>query len=59
MKKKTLSVKQIAQIFEVSENTVKRLAKTGELPCKYINRRPLFCTDELKRHFERLEGGAA
>ena len=57
--KKKLNAGEVAQIFEISENTVKKLAKAGDLPCKYINRRPLFCTDELKRHFERLEGGAA
>jgi hypothetical protein len=54
-----LNAEQLALILNISEFTVKKLAKDGELPCMYVNRRPQFNMDELLRHFQELEGGAA
>ena len=59
MEKKTdtLNVVQFSLIFEISEKTVKRLAKEGELPCEYKKNRLSFNKDELIKYFEQLEGG--
>jgi len=58
-KKKPLTAEQLSLILNISEFTVKKLAKAGELPCKFINRRPQFDIDALLEHFQKLEGGAA
>ena len=59
MEKKTesLNVVQLSLIFEISETTVRKLAKEGELPCNYLKKRLSFNIDELIKHFELLEGG--
>jgi hypothetical protein len=58
-KKVPLSAEQLSLVFNISEFTVKKLAKDGDLPCTYVNRRPQFDMDALLRHFQKLEGGAA
>jgi len=61
MKKNTvlLSAEQLSLVLSISEFTVKKLARDGELPCEYVNRRPQFDMDALLKHFQKLEGGAA
>jgi hypothetical protein len=59
MKEKIINAKQLALILSISEITVKKLAKTGELPCTFFNRRPQFNLDVLMKYFCQLEGGAA
>jgi len=54
-----LNAEQLSLILSISEFTVKKLARDGELPCKYVNRRPQFDMDVLLRHFQKLERGAA
>jgi len=54
-----LNAKQLSLILNISERTVKHLAKNKELPCIFKNRRPLFTWNELVNHFQKLEGGAA
>lgn len=54
-----LNAEQLSEVLNISEFTVKKLAKSNDLPCVYINRRPHFNLEELFKHFERLEGGAA
>jgi hypothetical protein len=58
MKKETypLSAGQVSLILNISEFTVKRLAKNSQLPCIYVNRRPRFSLEKLKEHFRRIEG---
>jgi len=58
-KKNDLSAGQVSLICGISEKTIKKLAKEGELPCVFVNRRPLFRLNVLIKHFERLERGAA
>jgi hypothetical protein len=50
---------QLSLILNISEFTVKKLAKTGDLPCTYVNRRPHFDMEIILKRFEQLEGGAA
>jgi len=57
--KRPLTAEQLSLILNISEFTVKKLAKAGELPCKFINRRPQFDIDALLEHFQKLEEGAA
>ena len=37
-----LNAKQLSIILEISDKTVKKQAKDKELPCEFVNRRPLF-----------------
>jgi len=57
-KKNLLNAEQLSLVLNISEFTVKKLARDKELPCTYVNRRPLFDMDALLKHFKRLEGGA-
>jgi predicted site-specific integrase-resolvase len=62
MKEKTgypLSAEEVSLILGISEFTVKQLAKAGDLPCVYENRRPRFRIEELLECFARLEKEAA
>jgi len=58
-RKNLLTAGQLALVLNISEFTVKKLAREGELPCRHENRRPLFDMDALLKHFQKLEGGAA
>jgi len=58
-KKALFTAEQLSLVLNISEFTVKKLARDGELPCTYVNRRPLFDMDVLLKHFQKLEGGAA
>jgi hypothetical protein len=51
--------KQFSLIFDISEKTARKLAKNGDLPCEYINRRLVFNIPKIISHFRKLEGGAA
>jgi hypothetical protein len=53
-----LNAEQLSLILNISEFTVKKLAKGKEIPCTYVNRRPQFNLDVIMKHFSRLEGGA-
>jgi hypothetical protein len=55
----TINSEQLSLILNISEFTVKKLARAGELPCTYVNRRPHFNMSVLLKHFAKLEGGAA
>ena len=61
MKEKSslLTAEQLSTLLNVSEFTIKKLARSKELPCVYINRRPRFNLKKLLAFFERMEGGAA
>ncbi|GBU27611.1 hypothetical protein R84B8_01145 [Treponema sp. R8-4-B8] len=54
-----LNAEQVSLILNISEKTVKKLAKEKELPCDFINRRPHFNWNVLIKRFHELEGGAA
>jgi hypothetical protein len=57
--KNLLNAEQLSLILNISEFTVKKLARERELPCTFINRRPLFNLDIILQHLQKLEGGAA
>lgn len=54
-----LNAEQMSLILNISEKTVKKLAKEKEIPSTFINRRPKFNWNEIVKHFQELEGGAA
>ena len=54
-----LNAGQMSLILNISEKTVKKLAKNNEIPCVFVNRRPQFEWDIIVSHFKGLEGGAA
>ena len=58
-KNEPLTAVQLSLILSISEFTVKKLARAGDLPCTYVNRRPQFDMDLLLEYFQKLEGGAA
>ena len=57
-KENILSVEEFAFILGISAVTVKMLAKAGDIPCFYKNRRPYFYFDVVINHFMKIEGGA-
>jgi hypothetical protein len=54
-----LNAEQLSLILNISEKTVKQLAKNKELPSIFVNRKPHFNWNDLINHFQVLEGGAA
>jgi hypothetical protein len=52
-----LTAEQLSLIPGISEFTVKKLARSKELPCEYVNRRPQFDIEALFGYFGRLERG--
>jgi len=54
-----LNAEQMSVILNISEKTVKKLAKDKEIPCTFVNRRPQFEWNEIVRYFQEIEGGAA
>jgi len=52
-----LTTGELSLVLNISELTIKKLAKSKNIPCVYINRRPRFRLNTLIKHFERLEGG--
>jgi hypothetical protein len=54
-----LNAEQMSVILNISEQTVKKLAKDREIPCTFVNRRPQFEWAVLVKRFYELEGGAA
>jgi hypothetical protein len=57
--KKMITAEQLSLILNISEFTVKKLAREKQLPCVFINRRPQFNLDVILKHLQKLEGGAA
>ena len=54
-----LNAEELSLVLNISEFTVKKLAKEKELPCAYANRRPQFDMNALFKHFKKLERGGA
>jgi hypothetical protein len=56
--KKPLTAAELSLVLDISEFTVKKLARAKQLPCGYTkNGQPRFDMGTLFRHFRRLEGG--
>jgi len=58
-KKTPLTAEQLSLVLNISEFTIKKLAREKEIPCVFVNHRPQFDMDELLQYFRKLEGGAA
>ena len=54
-----LTPQELSVLLNVSEFTVKELARIGELPCRYSGRRPMFELKVVLELLEKLQGGAA
>ena len=54
-----LTAIELAAILKVSESTVKKLADTGEIPCRIDRGIYSFFTEDMFTHFEKLERGVA
>jgi hypothetical protein len=54
-----LTAAELALILDISEFTIKKLARTGELPYRMMNRRMTFDLASLLEYFRGLEGGTA
>jgi excisionase family DNA binding protein len=56
---KKLSAAELSLVLGISERTVLRLARAGELPFEYEGRRPVFRLETLYGRFKETEGAAA
>ena len=54
-----LTAQELSILLNVSEFTIKELARIGELPCRYAGRRPMFDLKNVQELLEKLQGGAA
>jgi len=54
-----ITAEQLAIILNINEFTLKKLARTKELPCIHKSGRILFSLDSVLARFKELEGGAA
>jgi hypothetical protein len=54
----SLSAEQVSLVLDISEFTVRKLAKTGQFPCMYERRRLRFDMNVLLEYFGGLEGGS-
>ena len=48
---------ELSLILNISEITVKMLAKTGQLPCLNVKNRYFFSFTQIVSHFRQLEKG--
>jgi len=53
------TVEQLALILSINEFTLKKLARTKEIPCIHKKGRILFSLESVLSRFKELEGGAA
>jgi excisionase family DNA binding protein len=54
-----LSAEELSHVLNVSEFTVKKLAREKQIPCVFEKGRYRFNLKEITEFFRRLEGGAA
>lgn len=61
MKKETalVTAEQLSLLLNVSEFTVKKLARSKEIPCRHAKGRIVFSLESVLARFKELEGGAA
>jgi hypothetical protein len=61
MKKQStlVTAEQLSLLLNVSEFTIKKLARSNEIPCRYVKGRILFSLESVFARFKELEGGAA
>jgi excisionase family DNA binding protein len=56
---KPLTAEELSRILNISEYTVKKLAREKQIPCVMVKRRFRFDLKEILEYFKELEGGAA
>ncbi|MDR1909470.1 MAG: helix-turn-helix domain-containing protein [Spirochaetaceae bacterium] len=54
-----LTAEALSQVLGISEFTIRKLAREGQLPCIYVKRQPRFELEALVAYFKRLEAAAA
>ena len=54
-----MNVEELSLVFSVSEETIKKLAKTKQIPCLNIKNRIYFNFNEVLNYLKLLEVGAA
>jgi len=54
-----VTAEQLSLILNISEFTVKKLARLRELPCKYEKGKIVFSLECVLARFKELEGGVA
>jgi hypothetical protein len=61
MKKETtlVTAEQLSLILSISEFTVRKLARSKEIPCRHIKGKIVFNLESVLARFKELEGGAA
>jgi hypothetical protein len=51
-----LTAEELSRILNISEFTIKKLARNKDLPCEYVSRQPRFTLERLFEYFKMLEG---
>jgi hypothetical protein len=61
MKEETtlITAEQLSLILNISEFTVKKLARSKEIPCNYTKGKIVFNLESVLARCKELEGGAA
>jgi len=54
-----ITAEQLSLALNISEFTVKKLARSKEIPCKHSKGRIVFSLESVLDRFKELEGGAA
>ena len=54
-----MTAEEFSVVLNITEDTVKKLARTKQLPCFRLKNRLYFDFDEIIKHFSQLEGGVA
>jgi hypothetical protein len=52
------TTEQLALVLSINEFTLKKLARTKQIPCIYKGGRIVFSLDSILTRFKELEGGA-
>jgi len=54
-----VTAEQLSLMLGISEFTVKKLARSKEIPCNYVKGKIVFSIDKVISRLKELEGGAA
>jgi hypothetical protein len=55
----TLTADELSAILQISENTLKTLTKTNQIPGQYTKNRWRYDFEDIVNRFRQLEGGAS
>ena len=54
-----MTASELSLVLNISEETVKKLEKTKQIPSFSVNNRKYFNFQKVLKHFKKMEGGIA